>query len=72
MFLELKVLTFVFTGLWRDWPALCDNFCMFQCLDKLGLSLELGSFAAGVISTSDPSQHMLEQVRLLQLFYWPR
>lgn len=35
----------------------------FQCSDKLGLSLELGSFAAGVmISTTDLSQHTLEQV----------
>ncbi|MQM07520.1 hypothetical protein Taro_040368 [Colocasia esculenta] len=33
-----------------------------QCSDKLGLSLELGSFAAGVmISTTDLSQHTLEQ-----------
>lgn len=36
----------------------------FQCSDKLGLSLELGSFAAGVmISTTDLGQHTLEQVR---------
>jgi hypothetical protein len=35
----------------------------FQCSDKLGLSLELGSFAAGVmISTTDLGQHTLEQV----------
>jgi membrane-associated phospholipid phosphatase len=35
----------------------------FQCSDKLGLSLELGSFAAGVmISTTDLAQHTLEQV----------
>ncbi|CAI0543864.1 unnamed protein product [Linum tenue] len=34
-----------------------------QCSDKLGLSLELGSFAAGVmISTTDLAQHTLEQV----------
>ncbi|KAK8660053.1 hypothetical protein V6N13_050989 [Hibiscus sabdariffa] len=33
-----------------------------QCSDKLGLSLELGSFAAGVmISTTDLGQHTLEQ-----------
>lgn len=38
----------------------------FQCSDKLGLSLELGSFAAGVmISTTDLGQHTLEQVRYL-------
>lgn len=37
----------------------------FQCSDKLGLSLELGSFAAGVmISTTDLAQHTLEQVGL--------
>ena len=35
----------------------------FQCSDKLGLSLELGSFAAGVmISTTDLAEHTLEQV----------
>lgn len=40
-------------------------FVQFQCSDKLGLSLELGSFAAGVmISTTDLAQHTLEQVRL--------
>ncbi|GFQ05386.1 k(+) efflux antiporter 4 [Phtheirospermum japonicum] len=34
-----------------------------QCSDKLGLSLELGSFAAGVmIATTDLAQHTLEQV----------
>ncbi|KAI8029168.1 K(+) efflux antiporter 4 [Camellia lanceoleosa] len=34
-----------------------------QCSDKLGLSLELGCFAAGVmISTIDLAQHTLEQV----------
>lgn len=38
---------------------------LFQCSDKLGLSLELGSFAAGVmISTTDLARHTLEQVRL--------
>ncbi|XP_059304910.1 K(+) efflux antiporter 5 isoform X2 [Lycium barbarum] len=34
-----------------------------QCSDKLGLSLELGSFVAGVmISTTDFAQHTLDQV----------
>ncbi|RDX99164.1 K(+) efflux antiporter 6 [Mucuna pruriens] len=34
-----------------------------QCSDKLGLSLELGSFAAGVmIATTDLAQHTLEQI----------
>ncbi|OIW09964.1 hypothetical protein TanjilG_18271 [Lupinus angustifolius] len=40
-------------------------FCLLVawCSDKLGLSLELGSFAAGVmISTTDLGQHTLEQV----------
>jgi Kef-type K+ transport system membrane component KefB len=38
-------------------------FITFQSSDKLGLSLELGSFAAGVmISTTDLAQHTLEQV----------
>lgn len=39
------------------------HLSMIQCSDKLGLSLELGSFAAGVmISTTDLAQHTLEQV----------
>jgi Kef-type K+ transport system membrane component KefB len=40
-------------------------FCLLVawCSDKLGLSLELGSFAAGVmISTTDFAKHTLEQV----------
>ncbi|PIN25131.1 putative K+/H+-antiporter [Handroanthus impetiginosus] len=40
-------------------------FCLLVawCSDKLGLSLELGAFAAGVmISTTDLAQHTLEQV----------
>ncbi|KAI7727183.1 hypothetical protein M8C21_026996 [Ambrosia artemisiifolia] len=40
-------------------------FCLIvaSCSDKLGLSLELGSFAAGVmISTTDLAHHTLEQV----------
>ncbi|KAI3832054.1 hypothetical protein MKW92_029078, partial [Papaver armeniacum] len=39
-------------------------FCLVVawCNDKLGLSLELGSFAAGVmISTTHLSEHTLEQ-----------
>lgn len=43
----------------------------FQCSDKLGLSLELGSFAAGVmISTTDLGQHTLEQVRYFCSFLY--
>ena len=42
---------------------ICGLPSMVQCSDKLGLSLELGSFAAGVmISTTDLAQHTLEQV----------
>ncbi|XVE98006.1 hypothetical protein REPUB_Repub03eG0068100 [Reevesia pubescens] len=43
-----------------------------QCSDKLGLSLGLGSFAAGVmISTSDLGQHTLEQVRFSFVYpFW--
>ncbi|XP_024932541.2 K(+) efflux antiporter 4 isoform X2 [Ziziphus jujuba] len=41
-----------------------------QCSDKLGLSLELGSFAAGVmISTTDLAQHTLEQVEPIRNFF---
>ncbi|XP_058067734.1 K(+) efflux antiporter 4-like isoform X4 [Magnolia sinica] len=47
-------------------------FCLVVawCSDKLGLSLELGSFAAGVmISTTDLSQHTLEQVEPIRNFF---
>ncbi|XP_077210728.1 K(+) efflux antiporter 4-like isoform X1 [Tasmannia lanceolata] len=47
-------------------------FCLLVawCSDKLGLSLELGSFAAGVmISTTDLSQHTLEQVEPIRNFF---
>lgn len=46
------------------WHAVFFTLLMpTQCSDKLGLSLELGSFAAGVmISTTDLAQHTLEQV----------
>ncbi|CAN7035681.1 unnamed protein product [Brassica oleracea var. botrytis] len=40
-------------------------FCLLVawCSDKLGLSLELGSFAAGVmLSTTDLAEHTLEQI----------
>ncbi|RID42302.1 hypothetical protein BRARA_J02200 [Brassica rapa] len=40
-------------------------FCLLVawCSDKLGLSLELGSFAAGVmISTTDLAEHTMEQI----------
>nr|XP_029120423.1 K(+) efflux antiporter 4 isoform X2 [Elaeis guineensis] len=41
-----------------------------QCSDKLGLSLELGSFAAGVmISTTDLSHHTLEQIEPIRNFF---
>ncbi|KAI4376545.1 hypothetical protein MLD38_014294 [Melastoma candidum] len=47
-------------------------FCLLVawCSDKLGLSLELGSFAAGVmISTTDQAQHTLEQVEPIRNFF---
>ncbi|KAH9615036.1 hypothetical protein KSS87_004279 [Heliosperma pusillum] len=44
--------------------------CEIRCSDKLGLSLELGSFAAGVmISTTDLAQHTLEQVEPIRNFF---
>ncbi|XP_020592574.1 K(+) efflux antiporter 4-like [Phalaenopsis equestris] len=47
-------------------------FCLLVawCSDKLGLSLELGSFAAGVmISTNDLAQHTLEQIEPIRNFF---
>ncbi|XP_031487856.1 K(+) efflux antiporter 6-like isoform X2 [Nymphaea colorata] len=47
-------------------------FCLLVawCSDKLGLSLELGSFAAGVmISTTDLAPHTLEQVEPIRNFF---
>ncbi|CAM8917285.1 unnamed protein product [Rhodiola kirilowii] len=47
-------------------------FCLLVAWasDKLGLSLELGSFAAGVmISTTDLAQHTLEQVESIRNFF---
>ncbi|XVF35000.1 hypothetical protein REPUB_Repub18cG0107100 [Reevesia pubescens] len=47
-------------------------FCLLVAWssDKLGLSLELGSFAAGVmISTTDLGQHTLEQVEPIRNFF---
>ncbi|XP_038986309.1 K(+) efflux antiporter 6-like isoform X2 [Phoenix dactylifera] len=47
-------------------------FCLLVawCSDKLGLSLELGSFAAGVmISTTDLSHHTLEQIEPIRNFF---
>ncbi|KAJ1691101.1 hypothetical protein LUZ63_015256 [Rhynchospora breviuscula] len=47
-------------------------FCLLVawCSDKLGLSLELGSFAAGVmISTTDFAQHTLEQIEPIRNFF---
>ncbi|KAH7668271.1 putative K+/H+-antiporter-containing protein [Dioscorea alata] len=44
-------------------------FCLLLawCSDKLGLSLELGAFVAGVmISTTDFAQHTLEQVEAIR------
>lgn len=45
------------------------EYVVFQCSDKLGLSLELGSFAAGVmISTTDLAHHTLEQVSFVVIY----
>ncbi|KAH6761710.1 K+ efflux antiporter 4 [Perilla frutescens var. hirtella] len=47
-------------------------FCLLVAWssDKLGLSLELGSFAAGLmISTTDLAQHTLEQVEPIRNFF---
>ncbi|GFQ05005.1 k(+) efflux antiporter 5 [Phtheirospermum japonicum] len=47
-------------------------FCLMSawCSDKLGLSLELGSFVAGVmISTTEFSQHTLDQVEPIRNFF---
>ncbi|CAH9101889.1 unnamed protein product [Cuscuta epithymum] len=47
-------------------------FCLLVawCSDKLGLSLELGSFAAGLmISTTDLAQHTLDQVEPIRNFF---
>ncbi|XP_047341842.1 K(+) efflux antiporter 6-like isoform X2 [Impatiens glandulifera] len=47
-------------------------FCLLVawCSDKLGLSFELGSFAAGVmIATTDLGQHTLEQVEPIRNFF---
>ncbi|KAK9205279.1 hypothetical protein WN943_015546 [Citrus x changshan-huyou] len=47
----------------------CNTFGVsFQCSDKLGLSLDLGSFIAGVmISTTNFAKHTLDQVTGLEL-----
>ncbi|KAG6421055.1 hypothetical protein SASPL_117604 [Salvia splendens] len=48
--------------------ALC--LLVAWCSDKLGLSLELGSFAAGLmISTTDLAHHTLEQVEPIRNFF---
>ncbi|KAL1554982.1 K(+) efflux antiporter 4 [Salvia divinorum] len=48
--------------------ALC--LLVAWCSDKLGLSLELGSFAAGLmISTTDHAHHTLEQVEPIRNFF---
>ncbi|KAL8543871.1 hypothetical protein ACS0TY_004430 [Phlomoides rotata] len=47
-------------------------FCLISawCSDKLGLSLELGSFVAGVmISTTEFTQHTLNQVESIRNFF---
>ncbi|KAL6501097.1 hypothetical protein OROHE_025294 [Orobanche hederae] len=47
---------------WYFWCSSRNDFHDKTCSDKLGLSLELGSFAAGLmISTTDLAHHTLEQ-----------
>ncbi|EXB38827.1 K(+) efflux antiporter 4 [Morus notabilis] len=66
-------LTKLFKGLTNELYQLASvAFCLLVawCSDKLGLSLELGSFAAGVmISTTDLGQHTLEQVEPIRNFF---
>jgi hypothetical protein len=51
----------IYNILYVDRLMLC--LCIYQCSDYFGLSLELGSFLAGVmISTTDFAHHTLEQV----------
>ncbi|XP_057768301.1 K(+) efflux antiporter 4-like isoform X3 [Salvia miltiorrhiza] len=68
---ELYQLTSVALCLLVAWEILvyCD-FTPFPIHDKLGLSLELGSFAAGLmISTTDLAHHTLEQVEPIRNFF---
>ncbi|KAK3022201.1 hypothetical protein RJ639_047023, partial [Escallonia herrerae] len=59
---QLAVVAFCLLSAWECFNVSGIPLC-FQCSDKLGLSLELGSFVAGVmISTTDFAQHTLDQV----------
>ncbi|WZZ18661.1 hypothetical protein YC2023_111750 [Brassica napus] len=65
---------FVLSRTWTNelYQLAAVAFCLLVawCSDKLGLSLELGSFAAGVmISTTDLAQHTLEQVEPIRNFF---
>ncbi|XP_057798434.1 K(+) efflux antiporter 5 isoform X2 [Salvia miltiorrhiza] len=68
---ELYQLATVAFCLISAWPF--SGYLMlsiFQCSDKLGLSLELGSFVAGVmISTTEFTQHTLNQVEPIRNFF---
>ncbi|KAF3552213.1 hypothetical protein DY000_02008650 [Brassica cretica] len=63
------------TNLWQTnelYQLAAVAFCLLiaWCSDKLCLSLELGSFAAGVMnSTTDLAQHTLEQVERIRKFF---
>ncbi|KAJ0964722.1 hypothetical protein J5N97_025860 [Dioscorea zingiberensis] len=62
----------VFQGTNELYQLAAVAFCLLVawCSDKLGLSLELGSFAAGVmISTTDLAQHTLEQIEPIRNFF---
>lgn len=61
----LKLMTSVSSQTNELYQLASVAFCLLVawCSDKLGLSLELGSFAAGVmISSTDLAQHTLEQI----------
>ena len=64
-FINIRTITCIINSVNR--LILC--LCICQCSDYLGLSLELGSFLAGVmISTTDFAHHTLEQVLFCILF----
>ncbi|KAH0917006.1 hypothetical protein HID58_024666 [Brassica napus] len=65
---------FVLSRTWTNelYQLAAVAFCLLVawCSGKLGLSLELGSFAAGVmISSTDLAQHTLEQVEPIRNFF---
>ncbi|CAN7047602.1 unnamed protein product [Brassica rapa subsp. trilocularis] len=68
----LKLMTILSSQTNELYQLAAVAFCLLVawCSDKLGLSLELGSFAAGVmISSTDLAQHTLEQVEPIRNFF---